>query len=130
MRLVGKVKSIFPALIAGLVFVLALPSALALPAFEQSSQCLSTGVVPPALGSFNPAASVVNINQDAKSRYVVYAMAWRSASGGVGILATGFGVEFKTHQFNYDSAAATGKGPALCRFVWNLTSHAMRCDAC
>ena len=39
-------------------------------------------------------------------------MRWGAANGGAGILATDYGLEFKTSNYNYDDAQNTGKGPA------------------
>lgn len=81
-------------------------------AFEQSIQCLPNGATPPALTSFNPNRIGVLVDYDSTSRFVGMSMYWYSGSGGIGILANGYGMEFKSYQYNYDDAAATGKGPA------------------
>ncbi len=81
-------------------------------AFELSVNCFSAGYVSPAIETFNPAVMAVIADADSVSRYVGFATAWDASRGGVGILATGFGMEFKTYHYNYDDAAATGKGPA------------------
>ncbi len=83
-------------------------------AFEQSVQCLANGAAAPSIESFNPARQAVTVNADAASRFVAFAMQW--SSGGTGMLASnGFGMEFKSYHYNYDDAAATGKGPAYVR---------------
>ncbi|MFY9478151.1 MAG: hypothetical protein WAQ08_10910 [Aquabacterium sp.] len=88
-------------------------SAWAIALLERQVQCLPTGYTAPAASTFHPSAVFVNINQDAKSRYVVYAVGWNSSNGGVGLLASnGLGMEFKTIHYNHPQAAARGKGPA------------------
>jgi hypothetical protein len=82
------------------------------PAFafiEAAVQCLGASASPPR--DFAPAIWGIFQDADSSSRTVGMVMRWDASPASA--LNTSFGLEFKTYNYNYDNAAATGKGPAF-----------------
>lgn len=76
-------------------------------AFEHPVQCLATGATRPSLTSYMPADVKVIVDHDNASRFVALGIAWAAVPQ-----FSSLGTEFKTYHYNYDDAAASGKGPA------------------
>ena len=89
-------------------FVLFLFAFAAEAAFEQSVDCSR----PPGKYSYFPLSLGGIVDTDGRSRFVTMSVEWGASSRFAFPESQGLGYEFKFHHYNYDDAAATGKGPA------------------
>lgn len=75
-------------------------------AYEQSVKCRS--VFEPDPFAY-PYQSKIVVGESDNNRFVEFEMIWRESDLKS---INGYGLELKTHQYNYDDAADVGKGPA------------------
>jgi hypothetical protein len=86
--------------------VFALTISVSSHAWEQSVKCRGVGDPDP---SAYPYESTITVGPGNDGRTVNFALSWKADSLRY---IKGQGLELKIHQYNYDDAEATGKGPA------------------